>query len=127
MRIKLVKAVRMAPRSSGLVLAQLDSSDVDGPLLLEQTSYFDKEGHDGLLLGETLVCKAANGLVNVLLSNPTGTTHKIEEGTLLGCACKVELVEPLGNSQEYLAPEASDSSTTSLMFYLFTQSTLLLL
>jgi len=60
------------------------------------------------------VCKDANGLVNVLLSNPTGTTHKIEEGTLLGCACEVELVESVGNSQEYLVPEAGDSNTTSL-------------
>jgi len=108
--IKLVKSVRMAPRSSGLVVTQLDSSEVDGPLLLEQTSYFDKEGHDGLLIGETLVCKDANGLVTVLLSNPTGTTHKLEEGTLLGCACEAELVESLGSSQESLAPEASDSN-----------------
>ena len=108
-RTKLVKAVWMAPWRSGLVLAQLDSSEVNGSLLLEQTSYFNNEGHNGPLLGETLVCKDANGLVNVLLSKPTGTTHKIE-GILLGCACEVELVEPLGNS---LAPEASDSNTTS--------------
>jgi len=70
----------MAPRSSGLVLAQLDNSEVDGPSLLEQTSYFDTTGHDGLLLGETLVSRDANGFVNVLLSNPTGTTQKLEEG-----------------------------------------------
>ena len=53
------------------MLVQLDNSKVNGPLLLEQTSYFNNEGHNGLLLGETLVCKDANGLVNVLLSNPT--------------------------------------------------------
>jgi len=46
-RIKLMKSVRMAPRSSGVVLAQLDNSEVDGPLFLEQTSYFDKTGHEG--------------------------------------------------------------------------------
>ena len=63
MRIKLVKSVRMTPQSSGLELVQLDNSEVDGLLLLEQTSYFDKTGHDGLLLGETLVSKDANGFV----------------------------------------------------------------
>ena len=74
--IKLVKSVRMVPRSSGLVLAQLNNSEIDGPLLFEQTSYFDRTGQDELLLGETLVSKDANGFVDVLLSNPTGTTNR---------------------------------------------------
>ena len=108
--IKLVKSLRMAPRSSGLVLVQLDNIEVHGLLLLEQTSYFDKTGHDGLLLGETLVSKDANGFVNVLLSNPTGTTQKLEAGSLLGCACEVELVESVSNSQEEpLTPAASST------------------
>jgi len=34
--IKLVKSVCIAPWNSGLELAQLDSSEVDGPVLLEQ-------------------------------------------------------------------------------------------
>ena len=66
----------MLPQSSGLVLVQLNNSKIDRPLLLEQTSYFDRTGQDELLLGETLVSKDANGFVNVLLSNPTGTTNR---------------------------------------------------
>lgn len=120
--------MRMVLWNSGLVLAQLDSSEVDGPLLLEQTSNFDKEGHDELLQGETLVCKDASGFFNVLLNNPTGTSHKIEAGTLLGCACEVELVESMANSRKSLVPAACNSNTSLPPHPIdFTQSTLQLL
>ena len=39
-----------------------------------------------------MICSDATGFVNVLLSNRTGTTHKIEKGTLLGLAYEAELM-----------------------------------
>ena len=93
------------------MLAQLDSYELDGPLLLEQTCHLDDKGHDGLQLGETLVCSDANGFVNVLLNNPTGTTHKIEKGTLLGLAYEAELVESTSDTPAPL--ELEDGEPTS--------------
>ena len=98
----------MTPRSTGLVLAQLENCELDGPLILEQTCHLNENGRDGLQLGETLVCGNASGFVNVLLSNPTGTTYKIEKGTLLGLACEAELVE---SASDLLKPE--DEQATS--------------
>ena len=98
-RISLVDSVRLVPRSSTLASVKLEICDLTGTLLLEQTCHLAEQGYDGLEVSESLVDGSTDGVVKVLISNPTGTTHKVSKGTCVGVASEAEPVESLANSQ----------------------------
>ena len=91
--ISLVDSVRLAPRSITLAPVKLESTDLSGPLLLEQTCHLAEQGYDELEVCESLVDNSEDGIVKVLLSNPTGITQRMEGGTFIGVASEAKPVE----------------------------------
>ena len=61
--ISLVDSVRLTPRSSTLTSVKLEASDLNGPLLLEQTCHLTEQGYDELETAESLVDGSNNGVV----------------------------------------------------------------
>ena len=98
-RISLVDSVRLVPCSSTLASVKLDTCDLTGTLLLEQTCHLAEQGYDGLEVSESLVDGSTDGVVKVLISNPTGITHKVSKGICVGVASEAEPVESLANCQ----------------------------
>ena len=92
-RISLVDSVRLAPHSNTLASVKLETCDLSGPLLLEQTCHLQEQGYEGLEVSESLVDASKDGIVRVLISNPTGITYKMERGTCVGVASEADPVE----------------------------------
>ena len=114
--ISLVDSVRLAPCSSTLVSAKLETCDLSGPLLLEQTCHLAEQGYDGLEVGELLVDGSKDRVVKVLISNPTGITQKINRGTYVGVASEAEPVECVTNKPNSQPQEVAKSATKESQF-----------
>ena len=112
-RISLVDSLRLAPRSSTLASVKLDTCGLTGPLLLEQTCHLAEDGYDGLEVGESLVNATSDGVVKVLICNPTGTTHTVSKGTYVGVASKADPV--LCHTSTDSPPQEVPKVATSLM------------
>ena len=80
---------------------KLEASDLSGPLLLEQTCHLAEQGHDGLEVAELLVDGSNDGVVKVLISNPSGVTQKMKRGTWIGVASEAEPVECVTNKANF--------------------------
>lgn len=68
-------------------------------------------GYDGLEFGESLVNGATDGVVKVLICNPTGTTYIVDKETCVGVASKAEPVVCHTDS----LPQEVPKVTTSVM------------
>ena len=109
-RISLVDSVRLAPRSSTLTSVKLEASDLSRPLLLEQTCHLAEQGYDGLEVAESLVDGSNDGVVKVLISNPSGATQKMKRGTWIGVASEAEPVECVTNKANFQPREVVRSA-----------------
>ena len=91
-RVCLVDSVRLAPRKQTIVAVKVDSHGVVGPLLLEPARHI-VDFHDGRLrVSESLVQVGNDGCTNVLLTNTSGSTCKLDKGEWLGLAFEAEPV-----------------------------------
>ena len=90
---------------------KLEASDLSGPLLLEQTCHLAEQGYDGLEVAESLVDSSNDGVVKVLISNPSGATQKMKRGTWIGVASEAEPVECVTNKANFQPRVAVRSAT----------------
>ena len=91
-RVCLVDSVRLAPCKQTIVAVKVDSHGVVGPLLLEPAHHI-VDFHDGRLrVSESLVQVGNDGCTNVLLTNTSGSTCKLDKGEWLGLAFEAEPV-----------------------------------
>ena len=109
-RISLVDSVQLAPRSSTLTSVKLEAGDFSGPLLLEQTCHLAEQGYDGLEVAESLVHSSNDGIVKVLISNPSGATQKMKRGTWIGVASEAKPVECVTNKANFQPREVVRSA-----------------
>ena len=108
-RVQLVKGVRVPPNRSVLVEAQLvgDTQISRGPLLLEPT-----KNEMGLRLVDEYICQSdTNDTAKVLLTNSLGITQHVREGTEIGVALPVEVVEAPPPPTHVLIPERMEQPT----------------
>ena len=90
-RVHLVQSVRLRPLQSALVAVELESSQhLKGPLLLEPTHRFEDES--GELQFSNALVQPTDSRAKVLISNPTGITQKLKEGTWVGRASEAEMI-----------------------------------
>jgi len=105
-RVCLVQSVRLRPLQSTLVAVELESSQhLKGPLLLEPTHRFEDESGE-LQFGNALV-QPTDSRAKVLISNPTGITQKLKEGTWVGRASEAEMI--VGDRLESPSEEPAQS------------------
>ena len=89
-RVNLVQSVHLLPHQSQVVEVSLDSQeDLQQPLLLDGTQLTC-----GVGAHTSLIDVDKDGRALTVLSNPTGCSMTIDEGSLLGVAVPVEPVEP---------------------------------
>ena len=106
-RVRLVNSVRVPPLQSAVVqLETEDRTELDGPVLLEPNHSLSKVGTDGMQFGDTLV-EGMSGVAQIVLSNPTGFTQRLDRGAWVGDATQTTFVEP--------APEVQMSSEPSVV------------
>ena len=95
-RVKLLQSVNVLPLQRLKVDVQfvsLSAKSSNTPHLLETNTALKQSS--GVTLADSLVNPNANGLAKVIITIPTGFTQSIEEGTELGSATEVNLVEPI--------------------------------
>ena len=63
-----------------------------GPLILEPSKQLNEEGKDSLQFCDSLITET--GCAQVLISNPTGRTEKLEKGCWLGQASEATCIVP---------------------------------
>ena len=90
--VRLVRSVAIPPHQSVSVLIQTGiDRDSHGPLLVHPTGDIDKS--TGVYMDDALVLPNQDGRSNVLVSNFTGFTQRLEEGDVLGQSVEVVSVE----------------------------------
>ena len=88
-RVKLIHSVRIPPMKSAIVPVQLEEgAPARGLALLEPLS-----GDGALQFVSSLVRLDEQGRCNMMVTNPTGFTHKLEEGAIVGEASETECVQ----------------------------------
>ena len=111
-RVNLIQSVHFLPHQSQVVEVSLNSQeDLQQPLLLDGTQLTC-----GVGAHTSLIDVDKDGRALTVLSNPTGCSMTVDEGSLLGVAVPVEPVEP---EPRVLQPtesksESGPSSTTEL-------------
>ena len=91
-RVSLVSTVRIPPRMSATVIATLDNCTVnDGSFLFQPVAPNDC---DGLQLDESLIKVSKGGRTTIALSNQSGYTCKLLQGTCVGILAEVDSVDP---------------------------------
>ena len=89
-RVNLVHSVHLLPHQSQVVEVSLDGQvGFKQPLLLDGTQLTC-----GIDVDTSLISMTADGMGLTVLSNPTGCSMTVDEGSLLGAATPVEAVEP---------------------------------
>ena len=88
-RVKLIHSVRIPPMKSAIVPVQLEEgAPARGLALLEPLN-----GDGALQFVSSLVRLDEQGRCNMMVTNPTGFTHKLEEGAIVGEASETESVQ----------------------------------
>ena len=92
-RVQLVRSVRLPPQQTAMATLQMEGHSLCGSLLMEPTRAFSETEGNGLQFGDSLVNISENGFAQILLTNPTGFTRKLEKGSWLGRAWEATCVD----------------------------------
>ena len=91
-RVSLVSTVHVPPRMSATAIATLDDRTVNsGSFLFQPVELRDC---DGVQLDESVIKVSRNGHTTIVLSNPSGSTCKVSQGTYVGVLAEMEEVDP---------------------------------
>ena len=106
-RVKLLQPVRIPSQHA-----------IQADVLLESWPESCLEESVGVLLEEAVLRPDPKGRCRLVLSNTTGLSQVLSQGTELGSACPVEVVEPAAEGQVYNVPTwlprtSSDEPTVS--------------
>ena len=94
-RVRLVQSVRLPPQRCIMASVQLEEGhSFCGTLLLEPTHRFEESDGNGLQFSSSLVKATEEGAAQVLITNPTGFTQRLDRGIWLGSATEADLVDP---------------------------------
>ena len=90
-RVSLVQSLKLPPSQSALVPIRLDSCAVkeDQTLLIEGEQFLDRTG---LVLENAVVSASRDGTAHLVITNMTGFTQRVPEGTVVGDAQIAEVV-----------------------------------
>ena len=93
--VRLVGSARLPPQQTTLVSVQVEGHcSPENPMLVEPAmSFSDGEG-EGLYFSDSLVTVSTDGCAQLLLTNPTGFTRKLDGGIQIGSATEAVRVEP---------------------------------
>ena len=91
-RVRLVQTVNLLPHQGAVVQVQadLDSNSMKTLLVMEPA-----ELDCGALIDPIVLRPAEEGAAHLIITNPTGLKCQLEQGTLIGEASPVEIVEPV--------------------------------
>ena len=92
-RVYLNKTINVLPHQSIGVSVRVDGHHSRGvtPLLVEPL--VGLEHAQGVTVEEALISNSDDGLASLVVSNPSGVSCQVEEGTCLGDVCEVTLIE----------------------------------
>ncbi len=97
-RVRLVGSVRLPPLQEAMATVQVEEGhNLAGPLLLEPSRTFSDIDGNGLQFGDSLVSLSGDGRAQVLISNPTGFTQKLQKGHWVGRACEATYVDTVSS------------------------------
>ena len=100
-RVSLIQSCKLAPSQSALVPVKLDPCVIGDHALLVEGEHLLKES--GLVLEDAVIDTPGDGTACVVITNMTGLTQRVSEGTTLGEAQAAEVVtadpQPTDSSQ----------------------------
>ena len=101
-RVSLVQSLKLRPSQSALVPVQLDpgSTGEDEVLLIEGEQLL---GEVGLVLEDAVVNATQDGTAQLVITNMSGLTQRVPEGTVVGEAQIAEVVTPEPRSTDALS------------------------
>ena len=101
-RVSLVQSLKLRPSQSALVPVQLDpgSTGEDEVLLIEGGQLL---GEVGLVLEDAMVNATQDGTAQLVITNMSGLTQRVPEGTVVGEAQIAEVVTPEPRSTDALS------------------------
>ena len=112
-RVRLVESVRLLPLQSMMATVEFEEGEeFEGPLLLEATRRFAGTGE--LRLGTALVCPTEDRCAQVLLTNSTGFTQKLEQGVWVARASAAEVIsedDPVPDEDDEEGEESAEEVT----------------
>ena len=80
--VKLIQTVRLPPQKISVVAVQLEKGEDFSQMVVEPSPEFRND--EDISFGESLVKITAEGRAFIPISNPTGSSLKLEEGTCVG-------------------------------------------
>ena len=89
-RVSLIQSCKLAPSQSALVPVKLDPCVIGDHALLVEGEHLLKES--GLVLEDAVIDAPEDGTACVVITNMTGLTQRVSEGTTLGEAQAAEVV-----------------------------------
>lgn len=94
-RVRLIESVRLPPQRCVMASVQLEEGHhFCGTLLVEPTHRFEESESSELQFSSSLVEATEEGSAQVLITNPTGFTQRLDSGVWLGSATEANLVDP---------------------------------
>ena len=87
--VNTVESVRVLQGQSSVVMVQLDTCTMEGPVLLQQSKLTEKLG---LYISEGIVQPTGDGKALAVITNHLGFTQKSPAGTIIGSAEEADMV-----------------------------------
>ena len=96
-RVNLIASVCIPPRTSAITTAELDDCNVKGSFLFQPV---ELDNFAELQLNESLIQVRGNGRTTIVLTNPSGSTCKLPQGTCVGLLTEAAVIDPVSGGKE---------------------------
>jgi len=110
-RVNLIASVHIRPRASAITTAELDNCDLRGSFLFHPVEVDD---FSKLQLDNSLIHVRDDGRTTIVLTNPSGSTCKLPQGTCVGLLTAAEAIGPVSNKDNHTLTTSEHSEGTAL-------------